>query len=143
MEGVSRTRGMMRVGSRNLPMAWKIWVAMVVIGAGVGDAFALPVLALCDPGTVKATCCCTHDCPSNATTGAGLRSTCCDMRSAPARDAMPSIPPREAAPVSLVSPGTVPVLPLPEPPILADAVSGVPKSLHAPPLYDLFRSYRI
>jgi hypothetical protein len=88
-------------------------------------------------------CCCSHDCDSRATSGPGLRSSCCDMRRAPAKGAMPSLPPREAAPLTLTPSTPLCDPPQAETPMIANAVFEVPPSLHAPPLYDLFRSYRI
>ena len=145
MEGVFSARGIMPVGSRSVLMRWKSWVAILLVGAGVGNAIALPALALCDPGNGRTTmsCCCSHDCPSSAKGGPGMQSSCCDMRRAPAQDAVPSVLPREAAPVSPVCLPAAAMLPLPVAPAFTDAVSGVPESLHAPPLYDLFCSYRI
>jgi|GEM_PF-1208193 len=125
-------------------MAWKAWVAILVIGAGAGEALAIPALAVCDSkGKATMACCCSHDCASGTTSGPGMRSSCCDMRRAPAKSGMPTIPPREAAPLTLAASTSLLDLPHPETPTVTNAVLEVPPSLHAPPLYDLFRSYRI
>ena len=125
-------------------MGWKGWVAILLACAGMGEAFALPALALCAPGKgATQSCCCSHDCASSAESGPGMRSSCCDMRRAPAQGALPAAPPREAAPVSPITVTSTPVLPLPAAPAVTDVDDAVPASLHAPPLYDLFRSYRI
>ena len=124
-------------------MGFKAWVAILVIGAGMGEALALPALAMCDFAKGAAvSCCCSHDCAASAQSGPGMRSSCCDMRRAPAQSALPSAPPLEAAPVSAVAVTTAFILPPPVAPV-TDAAPAVPASLHAPPLYDLFRSYRI
>src|SRR5262245_53690727 len=144
MDDHLRTRGIMRVGSRSLLMVWKAWVAILLIGAGVGEAFAIPAQAVCDSKSRAAlTCCCSHDCASSATSGPGMRSGCCDMRRAPAKNALPTLPPREAAPLSSATSTPVLDLPSPDAPIVANVVFEAPPSFHAPPLYDLFRSYRI
>ncbi len=126
-------------------MGWKTWVAMLLIGAGVGEIVAIPALAVCDSKNGKPTmaCCCSHECASGTTGGPGLRSSCCDMRRAPAKSAMPTLPPRETAPLSVNVSTALFDLPCPEAPALADLSLEAPPSLHAPPLYDLFRSYRI
>jgi hypothetical protein len=125
-------------------MNWKAWVALFVIGAGASEALALPAAALClpDHGQPMA-CCCSHDCNAKATRSPGMRSSCCDMRQAPTPGAIPGTLPRQAAPDSPISLNPEPVLPLPLASVVTTAVHGVPASLHAPPLYDLFRSYRI
>ena len=124
-------------------MNWKAWVTLLVFGAGASE-LALPAAALCLPGNGKAmVCCCSHDCDAKTQRGPGMRSSCCDMRQAPTPGAIPGTPPRQAAPDSPISLHPEPVPPLPLTPVVTTAVHGVPESLHAPPLYDLFRSYRI
>ena len=125
-------------------MAWKAWVAILLVGAGVGEAFAIPAQAVCDSkGRAAMACCCSHDCASSTTSGPGMQSSCCDMRRAPARNAMPTLPPRDIAPVCFIASTPVGDLPSLDVPNVDNLALEAPPSLHAPPLYDLFRSYRI
>jgi len=64
--------------------------------------------------------------------------------SSPVRDGVPSNAPREVVSVQTVASVVSSVSP--EPPALMllaeETKAPIPESLHAPPLYDLFRSYR-
>ena len=126
-------------------MHWKAWVVLSLIGAGLGDGVAASAAALCRPSQAETACCCGIRCEARADAAAGLRSACCDMHRAPRRDAQTSTatrdlppPPPIATSLITVTLTTAEVLCGPEP-LAVD----LPESLHAPPLYELFRSYRI
>jgi hypothetical protein len=121
------------------------WIAAMLIVAGLGDGLASSAIALCRPAPSQTACCCGPQC-SKDVAGPGMRSSCCDMQRAPLRGAETSATSRNTAPSAptVLSAGFAAMIPLPA----SDAptsvsLPGVPESLHAPPLYDLFRSYRI
>jgi hypothetical protein len=126
-------------------MHLRFWVAIMLIGAGLGDGLASSAIALCRPSATQA-CCCGPHCAKDSAGGPGMRSSCCDMQRAPLRGTEASATSRDTAPPS---PTAVPFVSAVAalPPVTLDPSSvllpGVPESLHAPPLYDLFRSYRI
>ena len=130
-------------------MQFKAFIAMVLIAAGPGDALASSARALCAPAQGRAmnqaSCCCgPHACRTSGSSG--LRSGCCDMRRLPVRDAETSGSAREGAPLTVTA--DLPIAALVSDCGAPSAPAGsfvlrLPDSLHAPPLYDLFRSYRI
>ena len=129
-------------------MPFRSLVALCLIAGAVTSDVLGSVEALCRPsrdGTMgNATCCCgPHACPAKDIPGASLKPSCCEMRQNP-RGTLPSTTPREtiapAAPVVMMAENVATwVRPL----CVIDAPLDVPASLHAPPLYDLFQSYRI
>lgn len=126
-------------------MHWKVFVAISLIGAGLGDGLAASAVALCRPSQAQAACCCGTQCEGRSETAAGLRQACCDMQRAPRRDAEASTAARDLPPPPPIAVPLVPVMTT-----TADVacnaeplVLDLPESLHAPPLYELFRSYRI
>ena len=132
-------------------MNWKRILTFLVAAAALsGDALAFGVTALCagqaQAGLSEASCCCGPDsCPSRRDGDTGLRSSCCDMRR-PASGTESAPTPREARAVPHELQGLTSALPsTPAPgfqPVGQTALD-TPSSLHAPPLYTLFRVYRI
>lgn len=127
-------------------MSFRLWVAIMLIGGGLGDGLASSAIALCRPVPAQAACCCGPHCAKDSGSGPGMRSGCCDMQRAPLRGAEASATSRNTAPPSpTASPILTAGLAITPATINPTNVSipGVPESLHAPPLYELFRSYRI
>jgi hypothetical protein len=126
------------------------WVAIVLISAGLGDGVAVAARAWCGPARAtmsQGSCCCgPQACSTSAPAGPGVRSSCCDMRRLPVRDAETSSTAREGAPgpVTALLPMAAFVSATPAASVQDGSPTWrLPDSLHAPPLYDLFRSYRI